>query len=198
MDLEPDRHVSLADEPAAFADAVIRLHANADLWTQRSADGRARIEALLGPEAARAALSELLSRLAGPLWLGTEASITAYLHTHAAADDARLVVPVPATSGSAGAGRGADHRRDPRARLRRARDPGYRSGADRSAAATSIASRAGADGRVVALTGEIGGAVGQPLSSCLRMTRLSPAPSWGARSGDRRRRHRGGGGRRRA
>lgn len=95
MDLEPGVHVSVADDPAGFAAAVVRLYADRDLWTRMSGASHVRIGSLLGPQAAAEGLRELMASLAGPMWIGTEAAISDYLRTHATTPGARLVVPVP-------------------------------------------------------------------------------------------------------
>jgi GT2 family glycosyltransferase/SAM-dependent methyltransferase/glycosyltransferase involved in cell wall biosynthesis len=60
MDLVGGEQVLIADEPAAFAREVLRLHRDADLWGRLSAAGRAHVEARYGPEAIGRRLADLL------------------------------------------------------------------------------------------------------------------------------------------
>jgi GT2 family glycosyltransferase len=61
MHLAAGEDVLVADEPAAFAAAIARVHEDRAMWEQLSAAGRANIERHFSRAAARAALTELLS-----------------------------------------------------------------------------------------------------------------------------------------
>jgi O-antigen biosynthesis protein len=52
-----------ADDPAAFADAVVRLHEDAALWQAQSARALERVTALYSPQAATQVWRDLLARL---------------------------------------------------------------------------------------------------------------------------------------
>jgi glycosyltransferase involved in cell wall biosynthesis len=95
MDLEHGRHVLQADDPRAFADAVVRLHTDGRLWAALAEAGRSEIMARLGPVAARDALRALLSDLTGEIWVGDEEAIDGYLETFTPADNVALMLPVP-------------------------------------------------------------------------------------------------------
>jgi glycosyltransferase involved in cell wall biosynthesis len=58
--------VAVADDPPAFAEAVVRLHEDAALWTEQSARGLERVTALYSPEAALEIWRRLLFRLERP------------------------------------------------------------------------------------------------------------------------------------
>jgi glycosyltransferase involved in cell wall biosynthesis len=66
LDLEPGRHVLIADEPAAFAKAVERLLTDRRLWTVMARAGRKHVKATNGKAVARrqfrAALAAAFSR----------------------------------------------------------------------------------------------------------------------------------------
>ncbi len=61
MDLEDGATALIADEPAAFADAVCRLYADADLWQKLATQGQALIEERYGETAVRRQLQSLLA-----------------------------------------------------------------------------------------------------------------------------------------
>ena len=56
-----------ADEPTDFADAVIRLYQNQDLWQRLSDGGLARVEQEFSINANRKKLAELLTGLNLPV-----------------------------------------------------------------------------------------------------------------------------------
>jgi glycosyltransferase involved in cell wall biosynthesis/GT2 family glycosyltransferase len=59
--------IAIADDPAAFARAVVRLHEDEAAWTASAAAGLARCRALYSPEAALAVYRRLLGDLGLPL-----------------------------------------------------------------------------------------------------------------------------------
>lgn len=62
MFLENERDVLIADDARAFADAVIRLHQDSELWSRLSSGGLRNVEEHFSFEAARIALEQALSR----------------------------------------------------------------------------------------------------------------------------------------
>jgi O-antigen biosynthesis protein len=60
MDMEDGREVLVADDPDAFAEAVVRLYRDDALWQRLSAAGLANVERHFSFEAARAALKAVL------------------------------------------------------------------------------------------------------------------------------------------
>jgi len=64
MRLAPERDVLVADEPEAFADAVVRAYSDEALWRQLAEGGRENIRKHFSRDVARAALTEMLA-LAG-------------------------------------------------------------------------------------------------------------------------------------
>jgi glycosyltransferase involved in cell wall biosynthesis len=58
--------VAVADDPDAFADAVVRLHEDAALWQAQSARALERVAALYSPDAALAVWRRMLARLGLP------------------------------------------------------------------------------------------------------------------------------------
>jgi GT2 family glycosyltransferase len=62
MFLENERDVLIADEAPAFADAVIRLHEDPELWTRLSTGGLHNVQQHFSFDAARAALEQAFSR----------------------------------------------------------------------------------------------------------------------------------------
>lgn len=64
MGLRDGEHLLVADSPEAFADAMVRLHSDAALWSQLAAAGRSRILADYAPETVAPLLAAELARLA--------------------------------------------------------------------------------------------------------------------------------------
>ena len=62
MQLVDGRDVLVADDPGQFAQAIVRLHTDAELWNALSAAGRANVKAHFSPDAARPAIRALLVR----------------------------------------------------------------------------------------------------------------------------------------
>lgn len=62
MGLVDGEHVLVADAPQAFAEQVLRLYRDAELWERLSAAGRALLDRRYGPEAAGRALSDVVER----------------------------------------------------------------------------------------------------------------------------------------
>ena len=62
MGLENEREVLVADDPRAFAAAVLRLYHDSDLWSRLSSAGREHILANFSESAAKPAISSLLKR----------------------------------------------------------------------------------------------------------------------------------------
>ena len=59
--------VLVADAPDAFADAIVRLHEDAEFWQAQSARGVERVSALYSPEAALEIWRRMLERLGCPV-----------------------------------------------------------------------------------------------------------------------------------
>lgn len=101
MDLSDGTHALVADDPAEFAAAVVRVHEQRPLWEQLSSAGRAHIDARLGLEASRGALRALLAQVlltpfvASASDPGIADTIVAYARTFAAGDPVSLVLSVP-------------------------------------------------------------------------------------------------------
>jgi len=66
MDLVDGRHALIADAPAAFADAVVRLYGDAALWTTLQDEGRRHVDARFGPAAVKERLAAALAAVARP------------------------------------------------------------------------------------------------------------------------------------
>jgi glycosyltransferase involved in cell wall biosynthesis len=124
MWLSDGEHVLVADEPAAFADAVTRLSTDEALWARLARGGRDRIIELLSPEVAGAALRELLESTARTTFLApADASeqagaLAAYLEAFATDEPVSLVLPIvdgesPADAGARVVGVIADLGADP-------------------------------------------------------------------------------------
>lgn len=103
MGIEDGGHALVADDPAAFADAVVRLHADAALWERIAAAGRAHVAGRLSPGAARDALRALLrDGVPTPFVLAVDAASSAavapalagYLGAFAPEDPVSLVLAV--------------------------------------------------------------------------------------------------------
>jgi glycosyltransferase involved in cell wall biosynthesis len=123
MGLEDGEHVLVADEALAFAEAVARLYGDEALWTRLARGGRDRVNGLLSPEVAGAALRDLLEQTVRTSFIaprdaaGQARSLAAYPHALPPADPVSLVLPVadaesPADAGARAMGvldrRGAD------------------------------------------------------------------------------------------
>jgi glycosyltransferase involved in cell wall biosynthesis len=65
--LAPGDGCAVADDPATFADEVVRLHENEQDWTDHAATALARCQALYSPEAALVVYRRLLADLGLPL-----------------------------------------------------------------------------------------------------------------------------------
>jgi glycosyltransferase involved in cell wall biosynthesis len=102
MELGSGETALVADEPAAFADAVLRLHGDRDLWERVSIAGRAHVDERLGPDAALHALRALVGRVVRtPFVLAAAApevaeAIGAYASAFSPEDPVSLVLTVPA------------------------------------------------------------------------------------------------------
>jgi len=111
MGLVDGEHALVADDPEAFAAAVVRLHGDRALWERLAANGRAQIERLLGPRAALEGLRALLEAVASTPFVvsassrAAEDALTGYLGAFAAGDRSSLVLTVAA--GDDGAARAA-------------------------------------------------------------------------------------------
>jgi glycosyltransferase involved in cell wall biosynthesis len=66
LDVEDGRDILMADDPAAFADRVIRLHRDPELWQLLSVNGRATVNRVCSPDVQRAVLAGLLDHSAAP------------------------------------------------------------------------------------------------------------------------------------
>ena len=62
MELENERNVLIADDPCAFAAAVLRLYHDRELWNRLSAAGREHILMNFSESAAKPAIASLLKR----------------------------------------------------------------------------------------------------------------------------------------
>jgi glycosyltransferase involved in cell wall biosynthesis/GT2 family glycosyltransferase len=102
MDLIDGEHLLVADDPADFAAAVARLHADEQLWHHLASEGPKPLAARMGPEAARAGVRRSL-RAACPVrwqaaadaeWLGE--LLTTFARDHVAGDPITLTLTVPA------------------------------------------------------------------------------------------------------
>jgi glycosyltransferase involved in cell wall biosynthesis len=60
MDLRDGVHALIADDPRAFAEAIVRLYRDEALWTALSAAGRRHVDERYGPATVGAALEALL------------------------------------------------------------------------------------------------------------------------------------------
>ncbi|HZU40278.1 MAG TPA: glycosyltransferase [Solirubrobacteraceae bacterium] len=66
MELLDGEHALVADEPAAFARAVIALHEDAELWSRIARQAPPHLDAVMGSAVARAGLREALRAVAPP------------------------------------------------------------------------------------------------------------------------------------
>jgi hypothetical protein len=66
MDLVDGLHALIAEEPAAFADAVVRLYGDSALWAALQEEGRRHVDARFGPAAVRERLAAALAAAARP------------------------------------------------------------------------------------------------------------------------------------
>lgn len=62
MDLQDGHHAIIADDPARFAEAVVRLHQDQALWEAQSRAGREAVESRYGVEAVKPLLRDILLR----------------------------------------------------------------------------------------------------------------------------------------
>ncbi len=62
MQLVDGRDVLVADDASQFAQAIVRLHSDSELWSALSEAGRANVHAHFSPDAARPAIRALLAR----------------------------------------------------------------------------------------------------------------------------------------
>ncbi len=62
MDLVHETHALIADEPTAFAQAVVRLYKDRTLWEKLSQQGRRFVEEQWGPQASKQRLQEIFTR----------------------------------------------------------------------------------------------------------------------------------------
>jgi GT2 family glycosyltransferase/2-polyprenyl-3-methyl-5-hydroxy-6-metoxy-1,4-benzoquinol methylase/glycosyltransferase involved in cell wall biosynthesis len=62
MDLQNGRQTIIADDPARFAEAVVRLHQDQALWEAQSRAGREAVESRYGAEAVKPLLRDILLR----------------------------------------------------------------------------------------------------------------------------------------
>ena len=63
LPLRHEQHVLIADDPRGFADAVIRLSSDRELWERLSKEGRAAIRAVHDHQAVRRRFSDAIDRL---------------------------------------------------------------------------------------------------------------------------------------
>jgi glycosyltransferase involved in cell wall biosynthesis len=63
MDLQDDEHVLVADDPAAFAAAVLRVYDDAALWNRLSEAGRTVVSERWAPDVMRARLEALVQHV---------------------------------------------------------------------------------------------------------------------------------------
>lgn len=94
-------HVLVADEPEAFADAIVRLYHDEDLWRRLASQAPVHAAARLGPEAARAAIRGVLAGAAPARWQAPAGAewlrevLSAYAQEFAPGDAATLLLTVP-------------------------------------------------------------------------------------------------------
>jgi GT2 family glycosyltransferase len=103
MDLVDGEHALVADAPRAFADAVVALHADDELWEHVAARGRERLDTALSPAIAHAALRTLLAAAAPRLFVaGGDLSadgalrdvLAGYLGAFVEDDPVSLAIPI--------------------------------------------------------------------------------------------------------
>jgi glycosyltransferase involved in cell wall biosynthesis len=63
MFLTPGCDVLVADDPAAFADAIVRLYHDADLWQRLAEGGRDNVRSRFSRDVARSAITRLVALL---------------------------------------------------------------------------------------------------------------------------------------
>ncbi len=112
MGIEPGRHALVADDPRAFADAIVEAHERRELWKPLRDAGRELIAARQGREPAARALAELDARLrprttylATPDWgdaASVRAAIEPYVTRFAPSDPVSLTLCTGATGVSPG------------------------------------------------------------------------------------------------
>lgn len=102
MHLHQGEDILVADDPAAFAAAVVRLHSDDDLWLGLATGARQRLAEQVGPEAARAGIRRALRRACPVRWqAGADEPwlaelLAAFARSFAPGDPATLVLTVPA------------------------------------------------------------------------------------------------------
>jgi glycosyltransferase involved in cell wall biosynthesis len=95
-------HALIADEPAEFAAAIVRLYRDEDLWRTLVVRAPEHLAAIMGPEAGRAALAEILRRAAPARWQAPgdapwlDELLASYARAFAAGDAATLVLTASA------------------------------------------------------------------------------------------------------
>ncbi len=62
MHLENEEHALIADDSASFADAVVRLYNDRQLWEKLAHSGRALVNTLWGPQAVKNRLTDIFSQ----------------------------------------------------------------------------------------------------------------------------------------
>ena len=73
LGLEHELNVLIADDPAAFADAVVRLHRDPELWQRLSDNGYAHVQRHFSPAVVERTINETLARLGGQKNVSEEA-----------------------------------------------------------------------------------------------------------------------------
>jgi glycosyltransferase involved in cell wall biosynthesis len=66
MNLTPDREVLVADDPGAFADAVVRAYTDQELWTTLAQGGRDNVTKHFSRDVARSAVTRLIALSSEP------------------------------------------------------------------------------------------------------------------------------------
>ncbi len=100
MQIEPGVHGEVADDPQAFADAVVRLYSDPELWARLSAAGRTLIAENFSSDANRASLLSVLNQAwALPLNMFINYCKARPPHalptrSHDAAVDVSIIIPV--------------------------------------------------------------------------------------------------------
>ena len=69
MGLEDETHALIADEPQAFAEAVVRLYQDQQLWEKLSKAGKDLVEANWSPASIRRELEKSSTIRAASRWL---------------------------------------------------------------------------------------------------------------------------------
>jgi hypothetical protein len=101
MDLADGEHALIADDPARFADAVVRLHTDEELWRRIAAQAPVHLDAIMGAGVARAGIRQALATVAPARWeVSAEAewfedAVAHFAEQYGAGDPATLVITVP-------------------------------------------------------------------------------------------------------